>query len=92
MQQIILSEKLTLSFEPRGKKVRLIISEADEELVCRQETLRKLGDFVAVEQLHIFRGRLQLKKNNDIIEIIMNHKPIAIVSANNFKETLNRLQ
>ena len=36
MQQVILNEKLTLAFEPLGKKLRLIIFDADEELVFKE--------------------------------------------------------
>lgn len=61
MKQIILNEKLILSFEPSGKKIRLIITEADEDIVCRKETLKNLQHFLAAEQGYIFKGRLQLK-------------------------------
>ena len=92
MQQIILNEKLILSFEPSGKKIRLIIIEADEELVCRKETLKNLQHFLAEDQAHLFKGRLQLKKHDDIVEVFIKDKPVAIISSNNFQEVLNNLQ
>jgi len=45
MLQLILNDKLILSFEPLGKKVRLIISEAEVELACRKETIKNLKKF-----------------------------------------------
>lgn len=92
MQQIILNEKYTLSFEPVGKKIRLAILEADVELVCRKETIKNLRDFMVKDELKIFKGRLQLNKQKDIIEVVMKDKPIAIVSAINFEQVLNNLQ
>ena len=92
MHQIILNEKYTLSFEQSGKKIRLIISAADEELVCRKETLKNLKNFLLKDQFRLFKGRLQLNKLNDIIEVIMKNKPIAIVSAGNFEHVINNLQ
>ena len=53
MQQIILNEKLTLVFEPLGKKVRLIITEADKELVCRKETIKNLQYFLCLIGHHL---------------------------------------
>ena len=91
MQQIILNEKLILSFEPSGKKIRLVITEADEELVCRKETLKNLQHFLAEDQAHIFKGRLQLKKHDDIVEVFIKNMPVAIVAASNFKDVLNNL-
>jgi len=92
MHQINLNEKYTLSFEQSGKKIRLIVSAANEKLVCRKETINNLKSFLLKDQLRIFKGRLQLNKLNDIIEVVMKDKPIAIVSASNFEHVLNNLQ
>ncbi|RZL20725.1 MAG: hypothetical protein EOO96_24720, partial [Pedobacter sp.] len=71
MQQIILNEKLTLVFEPADKKVRLIVLQADEELVCRKETIKNLQQFLSAQKAHLFKGRLQLSKNEDVIEVLL---------------------
>jgi len=92
MQQIILNEKLILSFEPSGKKIRLVITEADKELVCRKETIKNLNHFLVEDRAHIFKGRLQLKKHDDIVEVFIKDIPTAIISANSFREVLNNLQ
>lgn len=92
MQRIILSEKYTLSFEPLGEKIRLILSEADIELVCRKETIKNLRNFILNDELKIFKGRLQLNKHKDIIEVIMKDKLIAIVSLSKLVHVLNNFE
>lgn len=91
MQKIILNEKLTLAFESLGEKLRLIIFEVDEELVCRKETLTNLQHFLAEDHAHIFRGRLQLKKKDSVIEVLMKQKTVGLISSSTLKETLNIL-
>lgn len=85
----MLNDKLILSFEPLGRKVRLIIFEADVELACRKETIKNLQQFLAEDETKIFKGRLQLHKREDIIEVLLKSKPVAIVSLSAFKEALN---
>ena len=92
MRQIILNKQLTLTFEPIGKKVRLIILEADQELVCRKETLKNLLNFLSTEEMNLFKGRLQLHKVNEIIEVVIKNQPCAIVSTIDFKKVLDTLQ
>lgn len=91
MQQIILNEQLTMSFEPDHKKVRLVVLHADEELVCRKETIKKLQQFLSVKQAHIFKGRLQLSKNDDVIEILVKQNSAGIISSNTLKKILETM-
>lgn len=92
MQKIALNGQLTLSFEPLGKKVRLIVSTIDEELVCRKETIKNLEAFLKQDETHIFKGRLQLNKHGDVIELNIKKKPTALISAQDFEKILNKLQ
>ncbi|MFA6278223.1 MAG: hypothetical protein WC622_15850 [Pedobacter sp.] len=91
MLQLILNDKLILSFEPLGKKVRLIISESDVELACRKETIKNLKHFLTEDEMKIFKGRLQLHKQGDIVEVLLKNKPIAVVSSIEFEQILNKL-
>ena len=43
------------------------------------------------DETKIFKGRLQLHKQLDIIEILLKDKPIAVVSAIDFEQILNKL-
>ncbi|RZK54962.1 MAG: hypothetical protein EOO87_09055 [Pedobacter sp.] len=89
MPQIILNEKLIFVFEPSGKKIRLVITEADEELVCRKETLKNLQCFLAEEQAHLFKGRLQLFKSGDEIDVKVKNEIVGKISVQNFQHALN---
>lgn len=84
----MLNEKLMLSFLPSHQAVKLVISEADVELVCRKETLKNLIQFLKADEMHIFKGRLQLHKQGKIIEVIMKNKSIAIVASSDFEKAL----
>ena len=92
MQRIALNDSLTLSFEPFGKKVRLIVATIDEELACRKETIKNLMAFLKLEETNIFKGRLQLNKHGEVIELNVKNKPIALVSSKDFEQILNNLQ
>ncbi len=91
MQQIILDEKIALAFEPLEKNIRLIVLQANEELVCRKETLQKLNRFLSADKAHLFRGRLQLEKKNDLIEVLVKQKSVGIISSGKFKEVLEMI-
>lgn len=91
MQQIVLNKRYSLSFEHQGEQIRLILLEDNVALVCRKETLKNLNSFLLKEELKIFKGRLQLYKQKDIIEVIMKGKPIAILSSGKFENALNNL-
>lgn len=92
MQKLILNDQLILSFEPLGKRVRLVVSTSDEELACRKETIKNLTSFLKLEETHIFKGRLQLNKHGDIIELNIKNKPTALISSKDFEQILNNLQ
>jgi hypothetical protein len=91
MQQIILNEQLTLKFEPDHKKVRLVVLQADEELVCRKETIKNLQQFLAEEQAHVFKGRLQLSKNDDVVEVLVKQKSVGTISSITFKNVVDTI-
>lgn len=91
MQQLILSDKLILSFELLDRKVRLIISELDTELACRKETVKNLRQFLIADETKVFKGRLQLHKYNEVIEVILNNKPVAAISTKDFKNIVDNL-
>lgn len=89
MQRIILNEKLSFFFEPSDKKIRLVVTTADEELVCRKETLKKLHYFLAEEHAHLFKGRLQLFKSGDEIAIQVKNEIIVKIPVEKFRQALN---
>lgn len=92
MRQIRLNKELILSFEPFEKKIRLVVSTNTNELVCRKESLKKLKAFLQPEQNHIFKGRLQLDKQGEVIELLVKNKPAAFIATKDFEQILNQLQ
>lgn len=92
MQQLILNSKHVLVFEPSVSKIRIVVLEDGIESVCRKETLKNLKRFLTSKETKIFKGRLQLHKINDAIEIIVKDKPIAIISSASLEKILNNLQ
>ncbi|MES2419175.1 MAG: hypothetical protein V4541_13390 [Bacteroidota bacterium] len=90
VESIYLKDKMTLVFEPLGKKLRLIVSSADVELACRKETLKNLDIFIKTEEIDIFKGRLQLKKHGAEIDIIVKNKIVQRIRTSEFSTTLAR--
>ncbi|MCX2574244.1 hypothetical protein [Pedobacter sandarakinus] len=88
MLQFILNKKFTLAFEALENKLRLVLFEGDEELVCRIEKLKNLQHFLAEDQTHLFKGRLQLSKRGGVIEVLVKQKSVGISSSSTFREIL----
>ena len=56
------------TIEPYENRLRLIVLKNEEEYVCRKETKNNLVKFFAGEDSTLFKGRLQLiKQNNEIL-------------------------
>jgi hypothetical protein len=94
MMKYSLTEDYVLRIEPEKEKssrLRLIIKQRGQELVCRKEGLNRLLDFVQGGDAHLFKGRLQLSKENDAINIYMKDSLIGSIKANVLAEELNQL-
>jgi len=72
--------------------IRLIVSKNDEEWVCRKEKLKKLFSFLEVDQQHLFKGRLQLFKSSDKINIQIKNEFISTISTEIFQQALIKLK
>ncbi|MGN6178296.1 MAG: hypothetical protein ACTHNW_03895 [Mucilaginibacter sp.] len=62
-----INNDLSLAVEAENKKLRLIIFSNGEELVCHKTTTGQLTNFFNSDADQLFKGRLQLLKNNDTI-------------------------
>ncbi|PWS33569.1 hypothetical protein [Pedobacter paludis] len=91
MESISLDNNLKFSFEKLPHTIRLVISENDEEWVCRKEKLKKLFSFAEMDKEHLFKGRLQLYKSGDKINIQVKNELIGLISVGDFKQALNKL-
>jgi RNA binding exosome subunit len=92
MESIYLENNLKLSFEKLPHTIRLIIAKNDEEWVCRKEKLKNLFSFLEFDQQHLFKGRLQLLKSDDKIDIQVKNECVSSISAEVFEQTLNKLK
>ena len=70
MTTIPLSHNYTFAIKPYEKlRVRLIVYKKGEVYVCRKESLFKLKQFLALDDGRAFKGRLQLVKHGDVVDV-----------------------
>lgn len=91
MKSIGFNNDLIFSIEPLVNSVRLIVTKASQEIACRKETIRKLNSFLEGDNEKIFKGRLQLSKLDQDIEVIINNIPIGKIPLYSFSQLLNKV-
>jgi len=67
MQTLKLNDLFSIGAKAENKKLRLIVFSNGEEYVCHKTTPGELTRFFNSETEQLFKGRLQLLKNNDNI-------------------------
>ncbi|GGI25990.1 hypothetical protein [Pedobacter mendelii] len=92
METINLQNDLNFSFEKLPDTIRLIISKNNEEWACRKEKLKNLISFLEADEMHIFKGRLQLFKSGNKIDIQVKNKKISSISTETFQQALDKLK
>ncbi|MFW0715220.1 hypothetical protein [Pedobacter sp. N23S346] len=92
MESIFLNNNLKLSFEKLPHSIRLIVSKNGEEWVCRKEKLKSLFTFLETDKEHLFKGRLQLIKTNDQIDIQVKNESISSISIEAFQQALIKMK
>lgn len=92
MNPVKLNDAYFFTIEPDGKKVRLVVTDGCNELVCRKETFNNLNRFCEEEASRIFKGRLQLLKQDDIILVEMKGNIIGTIATSNFLKNLNDIK
>jgi hypothetical protein len=92
MQIIQLNNNFSLSAEAENKKLRLIILNKGEEYVCHKTTAGELLEFLAGGDNQLFKGRLQLLKNNNSILIKVKGKIEGAVNEEELKKIMGEAQ
>jgi len=69
MQLLDFDTDFSLGAELNDKKIRLIVYKKDQELVCRKTTMNQIKRFLDDAEEKLFKGRLQLLKDQDHILI-----------------------
>lgn len=67
MRKLELNDELSFGIESENKKLRLIVFNNGKEYVCHKSTAGELTRFLNNDEEQLFKGRLQLLKNNDNI-------------------------
>jgi hypothetical protein len=89
---ITLRDGFALRMDTHNDKVRVIILQSGMEYVCRMETLAKLRQFTEQKEARIFKGRLQLFKEEGLINVIAKGMVAGIVEEEIFVKCLDGLQ
>ena len=82
------SPAFTFNIFPHQEKLRLVVFNNDEEYVCRIESKKKLYQFLEGNDATLFKGRLQLIKNQDDIAIQVKGRILGELSIEAFRELL----
>lgn len=69
MDNIRLNSLFTFSVEPYNGKLRFVVNEQGCEAVCRIERKKIMEEFLQANNTSIFKGRLQLHKIDQQINI-----------------------
>jgi hypothetical protein len=92
MHTIKINNGLNLGLERDEKKVRLVVLDNKKELACRKETFGNLQKFIAANNAHAFKGRLQLLKHHDTISVEVKGEKLGAVAASTFGNCLVKLK
>ncbi len=84
MAELLLDDDITLETEMEDGKLRLIIVKGNEEWVCHKTTLKEINQFLAGEEHSLFKGRLQLIKDQDNILIKVKDEIVGVVDSKCF--------
>jgi hypothetical protein len=89
---IQLRNGICFHIEPYQNRVRLVLRKDDEEWICRREGFVNLYSFLNSEGSRLFKGRLQLVKQQDHIQVLGKGSIIGPIKANWLKDRLDELQ
>ncbi len=92
MDGISIKNGFVMRMEPCDDKVRVIILRDGEEYVCRMETLKKLKEFAEIKEGSIFKGRLQLYKEEGLINVIAKGEVAGIIDEDSFSSCLDAIE
>jgi hypothetical protein len=83
-----LSNALSLMIEPSDNKLRLVVSEEGSELACRKESRGKLKRFLSSAETSIFKGRLQLRKNDSTVVVVLKGEDMGVIALEELQKAL----
>ena len=84
MNVIKLDNEYSFTIENLDKQVRLVVYNKGVENVCRKSTLKNLVGFIQSGEDHLFKGRLQLKKTGDGIDVLVKNHLVGKINMDDF--------
>lgn len=90
MDIIKMDDGYSLAVDVENKRLRLIVLNGDNELVCHKTTVSEVNRFLQQADAHLFKGRLQLDKTGDRIAIMMKGAIIGSIHESEFAMLLSR--
>jgi hypothetical protein len=90
MNRINLGHQLSFSIEPEVQRLRLIVSDDGEELVCHEVDRNQLEKFAHATEGHLFKGRLQLDKKGGDVLISVKGDTVGIIALSDFERLVNQ--
>jgi hypothetical protein len=69
VNKLRLNASCFFNIEPQSAGLRLIVFNGDTEWVCHKVKDKDIKNFLQAEVAHLFKGRLQLIKNQDNISV-----------------------
>ncbi len=89
MAELMLDDDITLETEIEDGKLRLFITKDNVEWVCHKTTLKEINRFLAGEERSLFKGRLQLIKDQDNILIKVKNEIVGVIDNKVFYKFIN---
>lgn len=86
MQLIKLGGDYTFHVETEGKRLRLVVSRAGVENVCRREMVKRVSDFAQNGDGHLFKGRLQLQISGEWVNVLVKGETVGKIGRNLLRE------
>jgi len=89
MPQLMLGDNITLETEINNNELRLIVVKENEEWVCHKTTVKEINTFLTGEDRSLFKGRLQLIKDQDNVLIKVKNEIIGVIDNKVFYKFIN---
>ena len=68
-----------------GKRIRLIISKNEEELLCRKTSFKEINEFLQSDKKTLLKGRLQFDRTGHEISVIIKGLNAGTISIEQFR-------
>ncbi|HVW97966.1 MAG TPA: hypothetical protein VHA56_18490 [Mucilaginibacter sp.] len=79
----------SFNIENHDGKLRLVVCYGGVENVCHKTTSKNIAKFLQQSEDHLFKGRLQLHKKNELIEIFVKGHKVGEIPSSYFKNNLD---